>query len=163
VFYTAFGHFDETWRDARFQKMLEGALLWLAGETAGDAAPRKPAPRIVRIAGLGSSEEDVITPGGYFVITGDQLTSGSTLVGAAQPMKLAGTQVKLNGTPVRLVLVTPTAVVGQAPAELEGEAVEVELTSGSIERTAPRTIRINRRGAPEDGPRFGTPRGASAR
>jgi type 1 glutamine amidotransferase len=163
VFYTAFGHFDETWLDARFQKMLEGALLWLARETGGDAAPRKPAPRITRIAGLGATEEDAVAPGGYFVITGEQLTSGSTLVGAASPPKLAGTQVMLNGAPVPLVLVTPTAVVAQAPSALDGDTVELDVVSGSTERAAPRTVRILRRSEPEDAPRSGTPRRASPR
>lgn len=31
VFYTALGHFDDTWRDERFQAMLDGALRWLTG------------------------------------------------------------------------------------------------------------------------------------
>jgi uncharacterized protein len=29
VFYTALGHFEEVWRDVRFQQILSGALLWL--------------------------------------------------------------------------------------------------------------------------------------
>ncbi|HUQ93386.1 MAG TPA: ThuA domain-containing protein [Bryobacteraceae bacterium] len=40
VFYTALGHFDDTWLDERFQKMLEGALLWLTGEKEANAKPR---------------------------------------------------------------------------------------------------------------------------
>lgn len=32
VFYTALGHFSETWLDERFQNMLLNALLWLAGD-----------------------------------------------------------------------------------------------------------------------------------
>jgi type 1 glutamine amidotransferase len=40
VFYTALGHFDGTWTDERFQKILEGALLWLTGEVDADATPR---------------------------------------------------------------------------------------------------------------------------
>jgi type 1 glutamine amidotransferase len=31
VFYTALGHFEDTWRDARFQKMIVNALLWMTG------------------------------------------------------------------------------------------------------------------------------------
>jgi type 1 glutamine amidotransferase len=43
VFYTALGHPDEVWQDERFQRMLEGALLWITGQVDGDATPR-PAP-----------------------------------------------------------------------------------------------------------------------
>jgi type 1 glutamine amidotransferase len=31
VYYNALGHFDETWRDPRFQRQLAGAIRWLAG------------------------------------------------------------------------------------------------------------------------------------
>lgn len=40
VFYTALGHFDETWMNPVFQGQLEGALLWLIGDVDGDARPR---------------------------------------------------------------------------------------------------------------------------
>ena len=63
VFYTAFGHFDETWRDPRFQKMLEGALAWLGGEAPGEGAPRRSKPAVTRVAGLGSPADGVIAPG----------------------------------------------------------------------------------------------------
>jgi type 1 glutamine amidotransferase len=33
VFYTALGHFSETWLDERFQTMLLNALVWLGAET----------------------------------------------------------------------------------------------------------------------------------
>jgi type 1 glutamine amidotransferase len=31
AYYNALGHFDETWRDGRFQRQLAGALRWAAG------------------------------------------------------------------------------------------------------------------------------------
>ena len=31
VYYNALGHFNETWRDPRFQRQLAGAIRWLAG------------------------------------------------------------------------------------------------------------------------------------
>jgi uncharacterized protein len=34
VFYTALGHFSETWLDERFQTMLLNALIWLGGDTS---------------------------------------------------------------------------------------------------------------------------------
>jgi len=33
VYYNALGHFSETWRDARFQQQLAGAIRWLAGRS----------------------------------------------------------------------------------------------------------------------------------
>lgn len=32
VFYTALGHFEDTWRDLRFQTLIRNALLWLTGQ-----------------------------------------------------------------------------------------------------------------------------------
>ena len=144
VFYTALGHFDETWLDPRFQKTLEGALLWLTREAGGDAEPRKAVPRITRVSDLGSSEEEAVTPGGFFVISGHQLTSGSTMVGTARPAKLAGTQILLNGVPAPLVLVTPKAVVAEAPAAIEGDTAQLEVVSGTVERSVPRSVQLKR-------------------
>ena len=31
AYYNALGHFPETWRDARFQRMLTGAIAWASG------------------------------------------------------------------------------------------------------------------------------------
>lgn len=52
VFYTALGHFDETWRDVRFQKMLVNALLWITKQEASRSVvngatpqPKKSGPR----------------------------------------------------------------------------------------------------------------------
>lgn len=46
VFYTALGHPGEVWEDERFQRMLEGALLWLTGQEDGDVTPR-PVPAAI--------------------------------------------------------------------------------------------------------------------
>ena len=32
AYYNALGHFPETWRDARFQRMLAGAIAWTSGK-----------------------------------------------------------------------------------------------------------------------------------
>jgi type 1 glutamine amidotransferase len=45
VFYTALGHFDETWLDPRMQSVLRNAILWLAGEE------QAPPPALPRSAG----------------------------------------------------------------------------------------------------------------
>jgi len=145
VFYTALGHFDETWLDARFQRTLEQALLWLAREVDGDAAPRRSAPSITRVSNLGQPSDGVITRGRYVVVSGDGLTSGSTAVAATKPAKLAGTQVIIGGKPAALVLVTPRAVVAEAPADLDEEGTaELVLISGSVERSQPRTVLLSR-------------------
>jgi uncharacterized protein len=54
VFYTALGHLDETWGDARFQGLLEGALLWMTGQEDADALPRSGTEAV----------EPLIPPGG---------------------------------------------------------------------------------------------------
>ena len=48
-FYTALGHFDETWTDARFQAHLLGALRWAAGSIA-----RVPGSRTMHVGGTGA-------------------------------------------------------------------------------------------------------------
>ena len=40
VFYSSFGHEDDTMDDARIQKMYLGAIKWLMGVVDGDATPR---------------------------------------------------------------------------------------------------------------------------
>jgi type 1 glutamine amidotransferase len=42
VFYTALGHFDSVWEDARFQQLLLGALLWTAGRDPAPCGPALP-------------------------------------------------------------------------------------------------------------------------
>lgn len=39
VFYTAFGHMKEVWKDPAFQKHLFGGLDWATGKLPGDATP----------------------------------------------------------------------------------------------------------------------------
>jgi uncharacterized protein len=39
VFYTAMGHSEETWRNARFQEMLFGGIDWALGRVPADIAP----------------------------------------------------------------------------------------------------------------------------
>ncbi|MEK7406669.1 MAG: ThuA domain-containing protein [Acidobacteriota bacterium] len=126
VFYTALGHGDETWRDPRFRRMLEGALLWLAGEAEADARPRASTPRIgpggwVNAAGRDSSEANAVAPGSLVSIFGEGLTSGSTMQAAAWPLpvKLAGTSVEVNGALIPLLYVSPGQINAQLPFTLE--------------------------------------------
>ncbi|QEL15926.1 ThuA domain-containing protein [Limnoglobus roseus] len=43
VFYTAFGHKKEVWKDPAFQQHLFGGLNWAVGKVPGDATPTGPA------------------------------------------------------------------------------------------------------------------------
>ncbi len=80
VFYTALGHFDETWLDPRFQQVLEGALLWLTGEVDADASPRVPAAPVIAEGGIGSvaGAARQHAPGSIIAIYGRELTHGAT-------------------------------------------------------------------------------------
>ena len=70
VFYTALGHFDETWRDPRFQQMIEQALLWITGQIEGDGSPREATQSpIIHSTGNSATLEPrgVISPGSFVI------------------------------------------------------------------------------------------------
>jgi hypothetical protein len=123
VFYTALGHFDETWRDARFQQMLSGAMLWLTGQAQGDASPRpKPSAKILPegIANAASfAPRNVISPGSLITLFGDDLTAGASIAADAHdpPYKLGGTVLKINGGPAPLLYVSPKQINAYVPLE----------------------------------------------
>jgi hypothetical protein len=134
VFYTALGHFDETWADPRFQNMLEGALLWLAGEVEADAAPRSTGgDRAPSIAGVASptAAAETFAPGSVIAIYGSNLSNGSTLVSPVTPLpgKLAGTRVEVNGRPAPLFFVSPAQVNAQLPFDLTPGEAALRLTA----------------------------------
>jgi type 1 glutamine amidotransferase len=143
VFYTALGHFDETWLDVRFQKMLEGALLWLVGGASGDARPRKVTPAVARVSNLAFDSADAVAPGMLASITGSGLSNGSTMLASSLPLplKLAGTEVKVNGVSVPLVSVSPDRVVAHLPEGLDAPA-PVTVVAGSTESGPSRTVRV---------------------
>jgi len=160
VFYTALGHFDETWLDPRVQNMLLGALLWLTGEAPGDAAPRgaatSPAPAITP-GGIvnAASFQTGAAPGALMSIFGDRLTTGSTMAAAGFPLpaRLAGTSVLLDGRPVPLLFASPRQINAQLPYSLAAGAsprvvVQSGLAAGSpvslpIETAAPGILAID--------------------
>jgi hypothetical protein len=107
VFYTALGHGAETWMDARFQDMLEGALVWLAGEVTADATPRRAAPVV---AGVRETA-------GYIEVYGTGLTSGSTAVAWGGAARLAGAAVLMDGERLRVIYASPS----QVNAALDGK------------------------------------------
>jgi uncharacterized protein len=139
VFYTALGHFDETWRDARFLKMMEGALLWLTRQADAAADPRVgPAPVA---AGLGNaatvSPADRIAPRSLISIFGANLTTGSTMA-AAYPNRLAGTVVRLGDRRLPLVYASPAQVNAAVPADMPPGAMTLSVeTPGSTTATRP--------------------------
>jgi type 1 glutamine amidotransferase len=107
VFYTALGHGDETWRDAGFQALLEGAIAWLAGDTVADASPRRAAPVI---GGVRRVQD-------YLEIYGTGLTSGSTAHAPEGRDKLAGTAVLMEGVRLPVVYASPAQVNVRLPAD----------------------------------------------
>lgn len=134
VFYTALGHFDETWLDPRFQQVLEGALLWLTGEVDGDAVPRAPAAPAIAEGGIGgvAGASPQHAPGSIIAIYGQQLTHGATAPASLVPLpdRLSGTAVVLNGRQLPLYFVSPGQVNAQLPFDLTpGSDVDVSVRS----------------------------------
>ncbi|MBI3684657.1 MAG: ThuA domain-containing protein [Acidobacteria bacterium] len=119
VFYTALGHFEDTWLDARFQKMLENALLWLVGEKEADASPGGSTPQPNAVSTVAGPAEGH-APGSIIAVLGERLTSGSSLEASRTPWpsKLAGTRVEVNGRPIPLSSVAPLEVRAQLPFDL---------------------------------------------
>lgn len=153
VFYTALGHFDETWNDPRFQSMLLNALLWLAGDVPGDAAPRSgtgaPAPAVaaggvVNAASFARAPENAIAPGSLISIFGTNLTNGSTWAASALPLpvKLAGTAVTVNGVAAPLLFVSPGQINAQLPFEIRAGAAAGLTVSTPNRTSAPEALRV---------------------
>ncbi len=140
VFYSAFGHFPESFQSPPLRTMLLKALLWLTGEIDAEAAPRSgssaPAPSVdpdgVRdLSGI----SDAFAPGGIVSVGGDKLTSGSHFEAAAAPLplRLAGTHVEVNGIPAPLFSARPDRLLVQLPAALV-PGQPASLTVSSVNR-----------------------------
>jgi uncharacterized protein (TIGR03437 family) len=146
VFYTALGHFDETWRDPGFQTMLAGALRWLIGDIAAEAIPRSTSSSVApqttpeAIATVAGSAPAGHAPGSIIAIFGEHLTSGSTLgarPGETLPPRLAGTRVEVNGQPIPLYFASPGQVNAQLPFDLpESGVVPLRVWSGPVSGSA---------------------------
>lgn len=151
VFYTALGHFDSTWRDARFQKMLEESILWLTEQREGEGAPRPAAITALAPDGIGNAAtiepRSVISPGSFVSIFGSNLTAGSTMTGDARsaPYRLGGTRVLIGGRAIPIVYASPGQVNLLTPPDLEiGEGVEAVLQAAG---SAPVSARLSVRAA----------------
>jgi type 1 glutamine amidotransferase len=149
VFYSAFGHFPESFTSPPLRTMLMKGLLWITGEVDADATPRSgpsaPAPAVsangVRSLGGGG---DAFAPGALVSIAGDRLTSGSTLsaAGVPVPVRLAGTHVEVNAIPAPLFMATPGLVIAQLPGSLT-PGQTAALTVSSVNRAGdPVPLRI---------------------
>ncbi len=137
VFYTALGHFPETWQDRRFQISLREALLWLARETDAGASPRpSAAPRVRAVTNAASFAPGPPAPGTLVSIFGENLTSGSTAAANTFPLpyKLAGTQVTAGGVVMPLLFVSPGQINAQVPFDARLGPIEVRNpSSGAME------------------------------
>ena len=144
VFYTALGHFDEIFTDARVQRMLRNAFRWMTRLTDGEVTPRGGAargmqPRINAVVEAAQGGfESTLSPGGIVSLYGTNLTSGSTLAGGAQSARLAGTTVRLNGQALPLYFASPGQVNVVVPREARAGALTVE---AGVVRSAERTMR----------------------
>jgi len=125
VFYTALGHLDETWQDERFQKLLEGALLWMTAQEQADAIPRSGRDALEPVIapdGIGSvvGPADGFAPGSVIAIRGERLTNGSTFTVTTNtpPRKLVGSRVELNGVALPLVHASPGELHVLLPSDL---------------------------------------------
>lgn len=145
VFYTALGHFDETWQDDRFQRILLNALLWITRQLDGDATPRIPPPPAITPDGAGNSASlrprMTISAGSWLTIFGTDLTTGSPLAADVQspPFKLAGTVVKVNGEAVPLSYAAPSQINAYIPLAAAASAFEVTVSAagGGARHTVP--------------------------
>ena len=126
VFYTALGHFEQTWRDPRFQRMMLDAMRWTTGLTEGDADPRP-------VGDIQAALPQEVSPGASLEIYGVNLTPGSTLVSDALDWRyrLAGARVRVQGQDAPLYYASPAQLNVQFPAELAaGTMAEVAISVG---------------------------------
>jgi uncharacterized protein (TIGR03437 family) len=144
VFYSAFGHFPDSFRLAPVRTMLLKALLWLTGEIQADATPRSgPSAASPAIAanGVGNAagNKDGFAPSDIVAITGERLSSGSNFDAASVPLpvRLVGTHVEVNGIPAPLFAVRPDRVMVQLPASLAaGQPASLVVSSVNLSSAA---------------------------
>jgi uncharacterized protein len=143
VFYTALGHFDETWRDARFQTMMLNALLWVTGDLQAESFPRRATPVVTGVSTLPEGRDNVLAPGGLIAIQGSGLTTGSAASAAAVPLpvKLAGSSVQINGIALPLFEASPSRIVAQAPYDIAAPGA-IAVTAGPFDRSSPREVSV---------------------
>jgi uncharacterized protein (TIGR03437 family) len=125
MFYTALGHFEDTWRDPRFQQMVEQSLLWVTEQIGGEPEPQPIARPALATDGLGNAATMqppmTIAPGSFVSIFGTQLTSGATMAADIRTAshRLAGTRVSMNGSTVPVIYASPGQINALAPLDLQ--------------------------------------------
>jgi uncharacterized protein (TIGR03437 family) len=144
VFYSAFGHFPDSFRLAPVRGMLLQALLWLTGELKADATPRSgpsAAPPAIDADGVRNAADglDGFAPSDIVAIRGTRLTSGSTFDAGKFPLpvRLVGTHVEVNGIPAPLFSARPDRLLAQLPAGLApGQPASLVVSSVNLSATA---------------------------
>ena len=141
VFYTALGHFRETWRDERFQRMILEAMLWLTRLTEGDANARPLVPPKASADGVANaaslSPPGVVSPGSLISLFGTALTPGSALaVDPRSPVsKLVGARLLLGGAPLDLIYASPGQINAylrpDIPVTAKSTTLEVQVADES--------------------------------
>lgn len=140
VFYSAFGHFPESFRQERVRTLLLQGLLYLTGQIDVDATPRSgpsASPPSITPNGVSdlSGTTNSFAPGSLVAISGDRLTSGSFFDAASTqlPVRLAGTHVEVNGISARLFSVKPDRLLLQLPSNLiPGQPAYLNVSSVSL-------------------------------
>jgi len=138
VFYSAFGHFPESFTQEPIRTMLFQALLWLTGQIDLDATPRSGSsavpPAIDSNGVRDPSGTAAFAPGSIVAITGDHLTSGSffDVNSAPLPVRLAGTHVEVNGISAPLFSVRPDRLLVQIPTSLTPGQASITVSSVNI-------------------------------
>jgi uncharacterized protein (TIGR03437 family) len=125
VFYSALGHFDETWRDERFQQMMLNAILWLTRQTEGNFAPRPPQQARFAANAVGNaatmSPLGIVAPGSLISIYGENLTAGSAMAagGPQGERNLAGATLRIGGQIAPLLYASPGQINAVTPFTLQ--------------------------------------------
>jgi uncharacterized protein (TIGR03437 family) len=111
--------------------MLSNALLWITGQIDGEASPRTSSPYIAS-GGIGDAlvPGRALAPGSIISIYGSGLTTGSTMQG--NNVKLAGTEVLLDGWAIPLLYVSPSQINATLPSDRPvGSLVRVTVPGGA--------------------------------
>ena len=123
VFYTALGHFGDTWQSRDFQQLLENAMRWLL-------QPRAPGT-VIAPGGIGNaatmSPGDAVSPGAIISVYGSGLVSKVSVEG--QDVQI------LYASPTQINAVLPLTVTGRnCPGWLQRSPRIAEVTVGNASR-----------------------------
>ncbi len=136
VFYSALGHFEEVFADARVRQMMRQGLEWITGLSEAETEPRGTGPVPVVTAVVEAAQygfRGMISPGSLVTIFGEALSPGASTgarpEGAPEPARLAGTSVLLNGTSLPILYASPGQVNVRLPEVIPADP-ELTLRAG---------------------------------